>query len=523
MKKFFSTSLVSILILLSLNRTLLAESIPEKSVDRGPLLLQPSPEPQKVDRGAVLQAGFREEPVHFVLALPEVISESQSKYLVFLWSHLDWVQVCAESEPCQSAGYSLPLGLWPLPQIFPVFPISLKQKETKVQIEIRSRNYIETEIQILSLQELLQTISYFTGLIFSFLCIITAFFIRILFFYLKDPKPWILSNVLFHLGILFIFLFGSGLGNLYLFPNSVIPLSLFKKLSVGYLILTGTNWIRTYMDLSLDFPKSNRFMIFCQIAAVILMVSSFFPIPRQYIAISYTFLYVSITILALIIAFVKLEDSLKQTPWFILSILCLLLFEILNLFSYESFDSHDGKIYLFFLSIFLPANAYFISQAIQVKLQEIEQTETVSARLITRLKTDITSSNQQETQTKKSHLIGINTEKKIEELKNLFQSEKIHLDEELRLSDLSALLKLNAHQTSELINQIMGISFADLIKQYRIEDAKEKLIKEKDKSILDIALDCGFTSKSVFNDAFKNQVGLPPSQFRKQSLKKESD
>ncbi|GBF48551.1 7TM diverse intracellular signaling domain / DNA-binding helix-turn-helix multi-domain protein [Leptospira ryugenii] len=253
------------------------------------------------------------------------------------------------------------------------------------------------------------------------------------------------------------------------------------------------------------------------------MVSSFFPIPRQYIAISYTFLYVSITILALIIAFVKLEDSLKQTPWFILSILCLLLFEILNLFSYESFDSHDGKIYLFFLSIFLPANAYFISQAIQVKLQEIEQTETVSARLITRLKTDITSSNQQETQTKKSHLIGINTEKKIEELKNLFQSEKIHLDEELRLSDLSALLKLNAHQTSELINQIMGISFADLIKQYRIEDAKEKLIKEKDKSILDIALDCGFTSKSVFNDAFKNQVGLPPSQFRKQSLKKESD
>ena len=50
------------------------------------------------------------------------------------------------------------------------------------------------------------------------------------------------------------------------------------------------------------------------------------------------------------------------------------------------------------------------------------------------------------------------------------------------------------------------------------EEAKELLIEEKDKTILDIAFQSGFNSKSVFNTAFKKFTTLTPSQYKKQKI-----
>jgi AraC-like DNA-binding protein len=69
---------------------------------------------------------------------------------------------------------------------------------------------------------------------------------------------------------------------------------------------------------------------------------------------------------------------------------------------------------------------------------------------------------------------------------------------------------------SAVINRRLGGSFWDYINRLRVEAVRERLADAGDtRTILDIAYDCGFTSKSTFNTAFKRQVGDTPSGYRK--------
>jgi AraC-like DNA-binding protein len=60
-------------------------------------------------------------------------------------------------------------------------------------------------------------------------------------------------------------------------------------------------------------------------------------------------------------------------------------------------------------------------------------------------------------------------------------------------------------------------NFMDLLNNYRIEEAKEMLLKpgKNDRSILEIAFEVGFNSKEVFNRCFKKYTGMTPSEFKK--------
>ena len=67
----------------------------------------------------------------------------------------------------------------------------------------------------------------------------------------------------------------------------------------------------------------------------------------------------------------------------------------------------------------------------------------------------------------------------------------------------------------------LGANFFDFINGYRVEEAK-RLFKDPSKSaytILAIAEDAGFNSKSAFNAVFKRVAGQTPSEFR-QDLQK---
>ena len=63
----------------------------------------------------------------------------------------------------------------------------------------------------------------------------------------------------------------------------------------------------------------------------------------------------------------------------------------------------------------------------------------------------------------------------------------------------------------------MGKSFPDFINQYRIEEAKKRLLDpaKKHYTVLAIAEEVGFNSKSSFNNVFKKHVKMTPSEFRK--------
>jgi AraC-like DNA-binding protein len=91
---------------------------------------------------------------------------------------------------------------------------------------------------------------------------------------------------------------------------------------------------------------------------------------------------------------------------------------------------------------------------------------------------------------------------------------RLHRDSSVTLRALCESLKENPHYVSQVINQDLETNFYDLIKKHRVEDAMNALVAEPEKSVLDIALDVGFNSKSTFNAAFRQHAGMTPREFR---------
>ncbi|UTW61969.1 AraC family transcriptional regulator [bacterium SCSIO 12741] len=107
----------------------------------------------------------------------------------------------------------------------------------------------------------------------------------------------------------------------------------------------------------------------------------------------------------------------------------------------------------------------------------------------------------------------------MEKLNVLFEKEKIFTDPDIKLSSLAERLNTQPHVLSRLINTQLKQSFSELLNQYRIEEFKKKALDPEFShySIIGIAYEVGYNSKSSFNTAFKKQTGLTPSQFLKKS------
>lgn len=104
-------------------------------------------------------------------------------------------------------------------------------------------------------------------------------------------------------------------------------------------------------------------------------------------------------------------------------------------------------------------------------------------------------------------------------LSELMKQQKPYLDSELNLIKLSELINVTPHHLSYLINAGFNENFFKFINTYRVEKAKELLVKEEMNklSILGIAFESGFNSKTSFNTTFKKITGQTPSDFRKRS------
>tara|TARA_Y100000385_G_C13091118_1_gene638830 strand:+ start:2024 stop:2812 length:789 start_codon:yes stop_codon:yes gene_type:complete len=108
------------------------------------------------------------------------------------------------------------------------------------------------------------------------------------------------------------------------------------------------------------------------------------------------------------------------------------------------------------------------------------------------------------------------TDEYYHQLKKLMEDEKLYRDPNLNMTTLSEKTGLSNSYLSQIINQKDGRNFFDFINEYRIEEVKEKM---KDPNfdhytILAIAQDAGFKSKSTFNAFFKKSTGKTPSVFK---------
>jgi AraC-like DNA-binding protein len=109
-------------------------------------------------------------------------------------------------------------------------------------------------------------------------------------------------------------------------------------------------------------------------------------------------------------------------------------------------------------------------------------------------------------------------------LKNHMETRKPHLVPGLSISGLAREMAVPARCLSQVINSRLGKNFVDFINSCRVEEAKRLLSESRTngKTILEIAYESGFNSKSVFNKAFKKHAGMPPNEFRREAARRTS-
>ena len=100
---------------------------------------------------------------------------------------------------------------------------------------------------------------------------------------------------------------------------------------------------------------------------------------------------------------------------------------------------------------------------------------------------------------------------------SVVQAQRLYLNPDLTLSDLSKATRVPAHQLSQVFSRALRRSFKAYINELRVAEAKDRILTRDAQrlTLLGVAMECGFNSKSAFNTAFKKNTGLTPSQYRK--------
>ncbi len=100
-------------------------------------------------------------------------------------------------------------------------------------------------------------------------------------------------------------------------------------------------------------------------------------------------------------------------------------------------------------------------------------------------------------------------------LVTIMEERKPYLENGITLPQLANIVDCSPNNLSQVINDGFGKSFFDFINEYRIAYAKQQLQRSERQAVLQIAMDTGFNSKSAFYSAFKKEMGMTPSQYRK--------
>ncbi|MBD0404643.1 AraC family transcriptional regulator [Flammeovirga sp. EKP202] len=107
----------------------------------------------------------------------------------------------------------------------------------------------------------------------------------------------------------------------------------------------------------------------------------------------------------------------------------------------------------------------------------------------------------------------------MEYLQKVMEVEELYLDHELTLEKLSTKVGFSTKKVSIILNQGFKKSFYHFINIYRVEEFKKRVhqIENQDLTLLAVAYDCGFNSKSTFNYIFKKETGETPHQYKKRT------
>ena len=95
--------------------------------------------------------------------------------------------------------------------------------------------------------------------------------------------------------------------------------------------------------------------------------------------------------------------------------------------------------------------------------------------------------------------------------------EEIYLNPSLSLRELAQSLQIHPNKLSWLINENLSKNFNEYINSWRLTAFQQKALDPENSNItlLGLAYESGFNSKSVFNEFFKRSTGLTPRAWLK--------
>ena len=107
-----------------------------------------------------------------------------------------------------------------------------------------------------------------------------------------------------------------------------------------------------------------------------------------------------------------------------------------------------------------------------------------------------------------------------EKINATIQDNKMYLDPQLSLDVVSTATGLSTGYISQLVNEFSNANFSNYINKLRVAQAKELLISDafNNYTIISIALESGFNSKSAFYQAFQKEIGMTPKEYRASML-----
>lgn len=106
-----------------------------------------------------------------------------------------------------------------------------------------------------------------------------------------------------------------------------------------------------------------------------------------------------------------------------------------------------------------------------------------------------------------------------EKIEQLLEEDRLYENPELTLFDVASRAGTNISFLSKVINHVFKANFNDLVNSFRVKRFIALLHQgeHKKQTLLSLAFDCGFNSKTTFNRAFKKATGFNPQEYIKQN------
>ena len=106
----------------------------------------------------------------------------------------------------------------------------------------------------------------------------------------------------------------------------------------------------------------------------------------------------------------------------------------------------------------------------------------------------------------------------MQRITRLMDEQQLYLRSRLKQSDIAAELGVSTASITDCIDSCRGITFPQLLAEYRVRHAQQLLSKHPDIKLAVLLEESGFTSESTFFRTFKTVTGLSPKEWLAQHV-----